>query len=282
MHLRRNAAGSAGLLAGQAKVADVHRPRRIAEIVDLSHTLDAPAGRAGDEVGDAGVAFPEALVGVAQAHDDAGQQGRMGRIGHVPDFMSLAAVDAQQVVFARVALRQILAGAGAHHLRSALLAETFRPRNMCQVFRLGRVGHVHDRGAVELVLAGQGVEWFRDLGGAAVMPDIEDVAVALLLDGGLIGAARLQVVVADEAHVQRFGLCANVLLLRGGRRCERHRGNGCSERQVKVLRHDLSSLKSYEILASPVVVQEPAWHTAMRRPDRGVRICCLRPCTSIP
>ena len=52
--------------------------------------------------------------------------------------------------------------------------------------------------------------------GAAVVADIGDVAVALLVDDRLIGAARLQVVVADEAHVlglrriaDPFGACAD-------------------------------------------------------------------------
>ncbi len=36
----------------------------IAEVVDLGHALDAPARRAADEIGDAGVAFPPVLVGV--------------------------------------------------------------------------------------------------------------------------------------------------------------------------------------------------------------------------
>ena len=61
----RHRAGRAGLLAGQAEVADVHRLGRIAEIVDLRHAAGAPVRHAGNEIGNAGVAFPPALVRVA-------------------------------------------------------------------------------------------------------------------------------------------------------------------------------------------------------------------------
>ncbi len=44
-----------------------------------------------------------------------------------------------------------------------------------QVFRIGRIGDVHDGHAVLLCLAGQ---WIRLL--ATVVPDVEDAAIALL------------------------------------------------------------------------------------------------------
>ena len=37
-----------------------------------------------------------------------------------------------------------------------------------------------------------------------MMTNVGDPAIALLLDNRLVGAASLQVVVADELHVQRF------------------------------------------------------------------------------
>ena len=59
--------GRSGLLPRQAEVANEHRMGRIAEIIDLRHAANAPAGHAGDKVGDAGVAFPPALVRIHQA-----------------------------------------------------------------------------------------------------------------------------------------------------------------------------------------------------------------------
>ena len=43
---RRRRPGAAGLLAGQAEIADEYRFGRIAQIVDLRHAIGAPAGRA--------------------------------------------------------------------------------------------------------------------------------------------------------------------------------------------------------------------------------------------
>jgi len=36
---------------------------------------------------------------------------------------------------------------------------------------------------------------------AAMVTQIGDIAIALLMDGRLVGAARLQIAVADEAHI---------------------------------------------------------------------------------
>jgi hypothetical protein len=44
--------------------------------------------------------------------------------------------------------------------------------------------------------------------------DIGDPAVALMMDGGLIAAARLQVVGSNQLHVEGFGRRADYLLLR--------------------------------------------------------------------
>ena len=152
------------------------RLQRIAEVIDLGHAPHPPALHAGNEIGDAGVAFPPALVRVLQAHDDLGEQRGLGRIGDIPDFMATAAEDAQHVGLAGVALGQRLAVADAHHLRAAFLVVAWEPGDMGEVFRLRRVGYVDDRGAVELGLAGQFVDGLRHVGGAAVVADIGDVA----------------------------------------------------------------------------------------------------------
>ena len=67
---------------------------------------------------------------------------------------------------------------------------------MSEVPRFLRIGHVDDRRAVLFVPAGQRVP-LR----AAVMADVRDPAVALMVDRGLVGASRLKVVVTDERHV---------------------------------------------------------------------------------
>jgi hypothetical protein len=48
------------------------------------------------------------------------------------------------------------------------------------------------------------------------MADIGDIAVALVMDGRLIGAARLEIAGADELHVGSFRRRADQLLLRVG------------------------------------------------------------------
>src|SRR6185437_987617 len=51
-----------GLLSGEPEVADELRMRGIGKVVDLRHAPHAPTLDAGDEIRDAGVAFPPALV----------------------------------------------------------------------------------------------------------------------------------------------------------------------------------------------------------------------------
>ena len=101
----RHRAGRAGLLAGQAEIADLHGMRGIAEIVDLRHAPGAPVRRARHEKGNAGVAFPPVLVRVLQAADPRDQH-RIGGIGDVPDLMRLAAEGAQHVDRVGIALGQ--------------------------------------------------------------------------------------------------------------------------------------------------------------------------------
>jgi hypothetical protein len=146
----RHLAGRARLLADQAEVADVHRLGRIGEVVDLGHALGAPVLGAADQKGDAGVAFPPVLVGVAQALE-AGQQLGIGRIGDVPDLMRLAAEGAQHVDRALVALGQ---RAPSHSRTICAPPSSYLParRDVAQVFRVRGIGDVDDRGAVGLGL----------------------------------------------------------------------------------------------------------------------------------
>src|SRR6185437_1505011 len=97
--------------------------------------------------------------------------------------------------------------------RAARLVFSLLPWDMLQIFRVRGVGDVDDRGAVRLGLPRDRIERARNLVGAAVMADIGDVAVALVMDGRLIGAARLQIAVTDQPHVLGFARCADLLLL---------------------------------------------------------------------
>src|SRR6202795_247642 len=59
VQLGRYRPGGAGLLAGQAEIADLDRMRRVAEVPHFGHPVDAPARHAGDQISDPGVAFPK-------------------------------------------------------------------------------------------------------------------------------------------------------------------------------------------------------------------------------
>ncbi len=126
---RRGAFGSR-FLPRQTEIANEHGFRGIAQIVNLHHARRAPAHRAGDQIRDAGVAFPPILMSVAQAADDHGDAVGLGRVGHIPDFMRAVAEIAQQIKLAFVAMRQVVAAAHAHHGRAAEFARA--------VFRLAR------------------------------------------------------------------------------------------------------------------------------------------------
>src|SRR5258707_11066947 len=81
---------------------------------------------------------------------------------------------------------------------------------MLEIFRIGRIGDVDDRGSVELRCTRQRIDRLRMVGAATVVAHIGDVAIALLMDGRLVGAARLQIAVADKAHVGDFGRIADL------------------------------------------------------------------------
>ena len=240
VQLGRHRSGRARLLAGQAEVANLHRMGRIAEIVNLGHPLDAPARHRRDQVADAGVAFPPGLVRVLVVAADLRQERRLGRIGDVPDLVTLGAEGAQHVELAAVGFRQARARAHPHHLGAAAFGAALGARNVLEIFRMRRIGHVDDRGAVELGLPGQRVDRLGDVGGAAVMADIGEIAVALMHDGRLIGAARLQVVVADQAHVAGFRRRADLLHLAVGGGCEpeRRQHGGCEREHVEACHGD--------------------------------------------
>src|SRR5882757_6208507 len=100
--------------------------------------------------------------------------------------MRFAAEAAQHVHRVGIALGQRLALANAHHLRAASLIFSFLAWNVAQIFWLRGIGDVDDRGAVRLGLSAKRIERRRNIVGAAVMSDIGDPALTLVMDGGLI------------------------------------------------------------------------------------------------
>src|SRR5258706_10708290 len=213
MHIAGLEASRTGLLAGQAEVANENRLARIAQVINLHHALRAPAGLAGNQKRDAAVALPPALMRIDQAFEDDGHAIRVRRIGDVPNFMGVGALGAQQVHFAFVGMRQLRAIAKTRHLRAAGFARAGNARiagNMGEVLGLLRIGDVNDRRAVVLCFPRKRIHR-----GAAMMSNVGDPAVALLMNRGLIRAAALQVTVADQIHIFYFWL-----LLSGGGKSE--------------------------------------------------------------
>ena len=72
---------------------------------------------------------------------------------------------------------------------------------MSEVAGFSRIGHIDDGRSVVFLLARK---WVEDV--VAVVADVGDPAVALLVDDGLVGAASLEIVVADKLHVALLGL----------------------------------------------------------------------------
>src|SRR5439155_16436730 len=158
-------AGRARLLTRKAEIADLDGVRGIAEVVNLGHPARAPVRRARDQEGNAGVAFPPALVRILQAVEPR-DQNRIGGIRDIPDFMRFAAERAKHIDRAGIALGQRLAIADAYHLRAAGLVFAFLAGNVAQIFWLLGIGDVDDRRAVRLGLAGLRIERRRNIVGA--------------------------------------------------------------------------------------------------------------------
>src|SRR5207248_6085870 len=128
--------------------------------------------------------------------------------------MRLAAEGAQHINRIAVTLGQCLAVTDTHHLRAAAFIFSLLPSDVARVLRMRRIGDVEDRSAVRFGLPGDWIEGSGNGIGAAVVSDIGDPAVALMMDGRLIGAARLQIIAADQPHVEGFGRSSDYLLLR--------------------------------------------------------------------
>src|SRR5205085_4244857 len=68
----------------------------------------------------------------------------------------------------------------------------------------------------------------RDVISAAMMPNIRNPTIALVVNGRLVGRASLQVVETDKTHIRRFWRIADFWGLRGdrGARENRYRRGG--------------------------------------------------------
>ncbi len=155
------------------------------------------------------------------------------------NLVRLAAERAQHVDRGAVASGQRLAVADPHHLRAAGLVFALLARDMAKIFRLRRIGHVDDGGAVGLGLPGLRIDRDRNIVGAAVVADIGNPALALVMNRRLIGATRLQIAGPDQLHVGRFGRCADHLALGPGTAGADHASHP-KKRQLEPTGHDFS------------------------------------------
>src|SRR5258708_5678049 len=187
----------------------------------------------------------------------AGSRRGAPRVGHIPHLLRLVAERPQEVGFVLVGSRQFRTGAHPHHLRPAVFRFSGLAGNVREVLGLLRVGHIEDRCAVVLLLAGERVQQV-----VAVMPDVGDPAAALLVDHGLIGAAALEVVVADQLHVALLGL-----VLRLGVACERD-AQSCEPNDGLHANLLHAPLPLWFLLVNPLISfspTEPSWVCAPRR-----------------
>ena len=172
-----------------------------------SALLPAIALRACHQKGNARIAFPPALMRVAESADHRRQKFRRRRFRHIPDLMRFVragiAESAQQKEFARDAvrcrIRQGAARTDAHHLRTGRrvrAVDRIGSGNMKQKFRSFDVGDIDDRCAVGFGNARQGIHRR-----AREISVVHDLPAVLVDDQWLVNGASLIVVVALDLHV---------------------------------------------------------------------------------
>src|SRR5207249_4945376 len=147
----------------------------------------APALDAGNEVRDTGIALPPVLVRAFQ-RAEAREESRPRRIADIPQLLPCVAERTQEIELGRVAARQLLAGADAHHLRAAGFAQAFLAGDMREQARCARVGDVEYRRAVEFGVTAYRVDRPGRAFGAAMMADVENPAAVLFAYEWLVGA----------------------------------------------------------------------------------------------
>src|SRR5437762_12775465 len=196
-----------GLLSDKAEIPDVLRIRGIMQVVDLHvlvGTALVPAGReirsgarqravVCDQKRYAGIALPPALVSVGELWCDGGQQYRVGWIRDVEYLVRFCSgvsragrgsAAPQQVVVAmlprrlcRAVGRQYVPAAHMCHLVTGGIERATRPRDMRQINRVTRVGHIQNGSSVSLAGESQPVN-----GRASMVSHVRDVATALAND----------------------------------------------------------------------------------------------------
>ena len=127
--------------------------------------------------------------------------------------LTIALMIAFSLLIARTGFGRAQRACEQDQTMAALLGLAGFAWNMRELHRLLRIGDIDDRSAVVLRLAVERID--LDI---AVMADVGDITVALLLHHRLIGGARLQVVPADQLHVFAFSARG-----RGGGLCNRSR-----------------------------------------------------------
>ena len=192
-------AARARLLADEAEVADEHRLRRVGEVEHLRHAARAPVRRRPRRGRRCRCRTPTSSCACPSACRRR-RRWREGFSGAVTSHTSCARLPKvrSRYTLDLSAFGQVGAVADAHHLRAAGFA--LRPaRPECARGSAGLRGSVTSTIEVPLssVAAGQRVH-----GLAAVVADVCDPAPALLWIDRLVGAARLQRLVAEQRHVR--------------------------------------------------------------------------------
>ena len=130
--------------------------------------------------------------------DNRREERRLRRIGDVVDLVSLASARTKQVPLASHAARQRVSAADADHLSAARFVGSGRARDVRQVLGSSEIGHIDDRRAARLRLAGQRVH--RAVR-RRMVTDVCDEALVLADDDRLIRRSSLQIVPARQLHV---------------------------------------------------------------------------------
>ena len=159
----------ARLRADHPEIADVDRLGRIAQVVDLQVVAAVPSlvALVRDQIRDAGVALPPALVRPAEAIDDRDQLARLRRIGHVVEFVRRVAEGRSRYHFPLTPCGNV------SPLHTRTICAPPRPEGMCaRYFGRAGIGHVDDRRPVDFRLAGHRV---HDRLLVVVMADVRDL-----------------------------------------------------------------------------------------------------------
>jgi type I restriction enzyme M protein len=96
---------------------------------------------------------------------------------------------------------------------------------MAQINRMRRIGYVNNRRPVKFGLSGYRIDRLCDSIRAAMVPDISDPTISLMVNGRLICGAPLQIVETYKAHIRRFRRVADFRRLSGDRSAEQQSDN---------------------------------------------------------